>query len=321
MTQQNGGERVGLALGHHDRHMAFVDGTLPDFSVSFVGQTIREAAGEARHERMLLQREFEAAEVSLASYLLMTSRGANGLTALPIFPRRLFWQSLVFVRDDGPTCIEELSGARIGINSFQTTLSVQLRGDLERVYDVPWRSITWVTNVEEPIAVPGGSGAYVMARDLGGDIFSLLLDGGVDAVVHPHPPAEVLHSQSARRLLADPRAVEERYLDHQGYWPIMHLLAVRRELLDARPGVRQDIEAAFAMGLQEAIRHHHDPNWSVDPWSHLHALAVTDARPLTELWRNGIPANTANLRNFIDDAMEQGVIHRKPSFEELFYEA
>jgi len=112
--------RMTLAVAHYDRHVPLLDGTVGipdvDLTVKEVGQSIPGRDGSDRHGRMLNDGEFEAAEVSLSSYLMAKDRG-RPLTAMPIVPRRLFCQSLFFVHAqsalNGP---EDLAGKRVGIN-------------------------------------------------------------------------------------------------------------------------------------------------------------------------------------------------------------
>ena len=86
---------ITLALDRYDRHIPFFDSTvrlppqLKDLRVLQVVQHGSLRDGAARHERMLRDREFDAAETSLASYIVAKSRGLP-FSAIPIFPRRLF---------------------------------------------------------------------------------------------------------------------------------------------------------------------------------------------------------------------------------------
>lgn len=64
-----------------------------------VGQTVVLRDGEFRHERMLDEREFDVCEFSLSSYLMAKDRGLE-ITAVPVFPRRLFSPGLFYVRPD-----------------------------------------------------------------------------------------------------------------------------------------------------------------------------------------------------------------------------
>lgn len=93
---------ISVALDRYDRHMPFFDGTvalpagLKELNVLQVGQHGALRDGSDRHERMLRDGEFDAAETSLASYIVARSRGLP-FTAIPVFPRRLFSQGQIFV--------------------------------------------------------------------------------------------------------------------------------------------------------------------------------------------------------------------------------
>src|SRR3990167_5377759 len=92
--------KLTIALSHYDRHIPFFDGTVVpegiDLAVLEVGQSSPLRHGSDRHERMLRKGEFDVAEVSLSSYLMARSRGMP-FTAIPVFPRRLFSLSQMWV--------------------------------------------------------------------------------------------------------------------------------------------------------------------------------------------------------------------------------
>jgi 4,5-dihydroxyphthalate decarboxylase len=311
---------VSIALGHSDRHVALVDGSVKGAGrIHFVGQTIQESSGTDRHERILAG-EFVAAEMSLASYVMAVSRGAD-LTAVPFFPRRLFCHSLIFVRSDSKLrTIDELRDTRIGINSFQTTLAVQLRGDLAALYAVPWQSITWITETSESVPFVHSSADVRSCDDLGSEmIHGLLLDGELDAVVHPHPSRTLMHSSRIRRLLADPIGAERAYFAQQGHWPIMHLVALRGEAVRRDPSVPACIYDVLMTSLDEAQRHYLDPNWSMLPWGRLHYEDATDSFG-EAFWRNGLTSrsNQRNLQQFLDYCADQGLTPSPLELGELF---
>ena len=92
--------KLTMALSHYDRHIPFFDGTVRlegiDLTVLEVGESIPLRHGAERHGRMLQRQEFDICEVSLSSYLMAKSRGMP-FTAVPVFPRRLFSQSQIWV--------------------------------------------------------------------------------------------------------------------------------------------------------------------------------------------------------------------------------
>ena len=124
--------RLTIALSHYDRHIPLFDGSVQvdrvDLEVLEVGQSSPLKHGQDRHERMLQKGEFDICELSLSSYLIAKSRGMP-FTAIPVFPRRLFSLSQMWVNvNSGITSPQKLIGKRVGLSTFQTTLSVLAKG-------------------------------------------------------------------------------------------------------------------------------------------------------------------------------------------------
>ena len=94
-----------------------------------VGQVEGLRDGIDRHGQMIHNRAFDVAEFSMSTFLMAIDRGLP-IIGIPVFPRRLFSQSCFFVRADSD--IEhprDLVGRRVGLLSFQTTLSLLAKGD------------------------------------------------------------------------------------------------------------------------------------------------------------------------------------------------
>jgi 4,5-dihydroxyphthalate decarboxylase len=137
--------KLTLAVSHYDRYVPLLDGSVRpkdfDLAVLHVGQSEDGRYGRDRHERMIQKGEFDVCELSLSSYLMARAQKLP-FTAIPVFPRRLFSQSQVWVNASrGIREPKDLIGKRVGLNTFQTTLSVLAKGDLQAEYGVPWRSI------------------------------------------------------------------------------------------------------------------------------------------------------------------------------------
>ncbi|HLQ34533.1 MAG TPA: 4,5-dihydroxyphthalate decarboxylase [Chloroflexota bacterium] len=317
--------KVTLAVAHYDRHMPFVDRTVglegAELVVKEVGQSIPGRDGDDRHGRMLNDAEFEAAEVSLSSYLMAKERGAP-FTAIPVVPRRLFCQSLFFVRSDsalrGP---RDLEGKRVGINTYQTTLSVLAKGDLEHEYGVPWESITWVINAAETLAFEPPAGVRLERAPAGRKIDQMLLAGEIDAAVMPHPPSSLIANRDrVRRLFQDARQAEEDYYRKNGYWPVMHLVAIRQDITQQHPWLPRALFEAFEQAKRKALWHWEDPNWSTLAWGR-HYLEEEAVRMGGDPWPNGVARNRANLERFMVYSQEQGLTKRSLSMDELFDES
>ncbi len=157
--------KLTMALSHYDRHIPFFDGTVSpegiEITVLEVGESIPLRHGAERHARMLQKEEFDICEVSLSSYLMAKSRDMP-FTAIPVFPRRLFSQSQMWVNASaGIHSPKDLIGRKVGLNTFQTTLSVLTKGDLQSEYGVPWREIHWHVAREETVALNPPEGAKI----------------------------------------------------------------------------------------------------------------------------------------------------------------
>jgi 4,5-dihydroxyphthalate decarboxylase len=123
-----------IALDRYDRHLPLFFGAarLPDgqqYRALEVGMVPPRRDGVARHRRMLIDLEFDAAEVSLCSYIMAKKRGVP-LTGIPAFPRRLFSQNHIYVNvNSGIRAPQDLVGKRVGLWAFQVTMSVLAKGD------------------------------------------------------------------------------------------------------------------------------------------------------------------------------------------------
>jgi 4,5-dihydroxyphthalate decarboxylase len=313
-----------LAIDRYDRLMPFHDRTvtLPaglDLTVLQVGQegTLRE--GRHRHERMLRNGEFDAAEVSLSSYVAACARGMP-FTAIPVFPRRLFSMGQVFVNaGPGIRHPRELAGRKVGLQSFQTTLAVLAKGDMATEYGLALKEVHWFTRGSETIEAAPAPGYRVERLAEGDNMIEALAAGRLDAIFYSRTPwKDPDPSLPIRRLFDDPQAEEARFFKTNGYWPIMHILAIRNEAVARQPELPRLLFQAFENAARIADGYYDDPGWSRLPWSkYTREREAMELGP--KLWPLGVAANRANLERFIGYSHDQGIIDRRLSVDELFH--
>lgn len=314
-------DQITLALAHYDRHGPLIEGIVTlselDLKVMVVGQNTYERDGANRHRRMLREGEFDMAEVSLSSYLMAKDRGAP-FSAIPVFPRRLFSLSQIWTRSDsGINSPAELRGKRVGINTFQTTLSVLAKADLHRIYQLNWREISWTTAREETIPFSPESKVDIQTLKPGETLVDRLLNGELDAVIVPHPPEELLASKQISRLLEDPQREEASYFNSYGYYPIMHVIAIRDDVLERFPELGSDASAAFEQSFEIANKRWNDPNWSLLAWGR-QAFEWQGEQFQANIWPNGMAKNRDNLAWFIEQSFDQGLISKLYDPSDLF---
>jgi 4,5-dihydroxyphthalate decarboxylase len=314
-----------MALSHYDRHIPLFDGSVQisgvDLEVLQVGQSHPLKHGQDRHERMLQQSEFDICELSLSSYLIARSRGMP-FTAIAVFPRRLFSLSQMWVnKNAGISSPKDLVGKKVGLSTFQTTLSVLAKGDLESEYDVPWRALEWYISKDEAVPIKPVEGVSLQLLKPGQKIGVMLEQGEIDALMVPHPPQEALRGGgNIRRLFADPKGEEARYFRKNGFYPIMHVIAFKDAVLARNPELAESVTSAFDRAKEACMEYYDDPNWSRFIWGrHLfeEEREIFGADP----WPNGIKKNRANLQRFIGYSLDQGLLERSLTVEELFAES
>jgi len=311
-----------LAVAHYDRHLPLIEGEISipggELRVLVVGQNEECRDGSHRHSRMLNDEEFDVAEVSFSSYLMARDRGAP-FVAIPVFPRRLFSMSQMWVRKDSRIHTPaDLIGKSVGLNSFQTTLSVLAKADLGRSYQVPWREIKWFTARDETRSFEPNPKLHLDRLPDGENLTGGLLSGFLDCVMVPHPPQLFLEDSRVRRLLDDPVAEESNYFNRHGYFPIMHVVAFHEEVLEKSPELASTLFAAFERSGEIARNHWNDPNWSFLAWS-CHWFEHQQQLLALDIWPNGIKRNLENIRWFIDQSLDQGLISRSYDPSELFH--
>lgn len=317
--------KLTLAVSHYDRYVPLLDGSVQpkgfDLTVLHVGQSEDGRYGRDRHERMIQKGEFDVCELSLSSYLMAREQKLP-FTAIPVFPRRLFSQSQIWVNSArGVREPKDLIGKRVGLNTFQTTLSVLAKGDLQAEHGVPWRSIEWIVSKEETVPFTLESGVTMSMVPKGTNIGQMLQAGEIDAIFRPHPPKQVLEGATdIRRLFADPKAEEARYYKKNGFYPIMHLIAFRDDVLERHPDAAAALLEAFEETNRISERYYDDPNWSRLAWGR---LDLEEERRLLgrDLWPIGVAKNRANLERFMEYSRDQGLIAKPMPVDSLFAES
>ncbi|MEL0020934.1 MAG: hypothetical protein VW709_13755 [Rickettsiales bacterium] len=313
-----------IALERYDRHVPFLMGmveTPPEFALKAleVGMVPPRRDGVDRHKRMLVEREFDIAEVSMASYILSKRAGAP-FSAVPVFPRRLFSQNHILVNTDaGIEKPSDLIGRKVAIWAWQVTMSVLAKGDLQADYGLPWRDVQWFAEKPEEIDWDSGD-VPIQLIPAGKSGPGMLLSGEVDAYINPHPPEELFESPKVRRLFRDPEAECLRHFERYGCYPIMHVLAFREELAVEFPNLPGALMTAWDDARAQAEEAYVDFNYTMMPFGR-YAFEANAARMPGNLWPSGLAANRRDLERFVGYMVDQQLLDAAFPVEELFHPA
>jgi 4,5-dihydroxyphthalate decarboxylase len=313
--------RVTLACGATDRTLPLI---LGDVRPAGIDLTFLRMYPEEVFWRMTRHAEFDAAEMSLSSYILRRSRGEDALLAIPVFTSREFRHSCVWVRADaGIASPADLKGKRMGVPEYQMTAAVWIRGFLSDDFEVAPRDMQWFSGGlyqpgrEEklPINIPGVDLRAIRAEQTLSD---MLLDGELDAVMGPRPPRG-FPGPRVRRLFPDFRQVEAEYFQRTGVFPIMHTVVVRRDLLDREPWVARSLYDALCESKRRAMAELAEPVvLAVSlPWL---IAEVESTRGLMgdDYWPYGVEANRVALETLMRYSCEQCLAERAVPIDSLF---
>ena len=287
-----------------------------------------------RHRRFFRHQEFDVAEVSLASYLSSRSDPERyPFTAIPVFPEKKFRHSFFYKHADADVDEpSDLEGKKVGIQSWQTTANVWIRGILQEHYGLDLEAVQWYRRKEDdakvsipgrfdirPIQGPQGGDAVEDPRDFQETFFAGELDAAMD------PAGElfnaVVESEEAELFFDDPIAEEQDYFRETGIHPPMHVVAIRDEILDEHPWVAVNVYDAFVESRDRCFERNRSPSAKTSlTWSHLYRHEQNEILG-EDAWQYGLTDSTrTELRTFVRYAHDQGLIPRQYDPEELFYE-
>jgi len=229
--------KLTLACWNYDRTRAIQDGSVqPDgIDINYLDLPVEET-----FFRMVRFREFDVAEMSLSSYTVSLHRDPQPFVAIPVFPSRFFRHSCIFV--SAKSNIREpkdLIGKKIGVPEFQMTAPVWIRGILDEFHGVPVDSVTYYTGGEEEPGRPEKQsinlrpGIKVEAIPEGKTLSQMLADGEIDALHSARSPS-TLDGVRVLRLFPNYREVELDFYRKTKTFPIMHTIAIKREVYEAR---------------------------------------------------------------------------------------
>jgi len=276
--------------------------------------------------RMIMYREFDASELSFAKYASMRASGDDSLIALPVFPARMFRHASLFVRRDGPIkAISELKGRRVGLPEWAQTAAVYSRGFLVQQFGIDLASIDWVqAGTNQPgriekvdLQLPKG---VRLTRVADKSLNEMLLSGEIDAALSARPPAALTHGHpNIKRFFDDVIAVETEYYRKTGIYPIMHVFAVRREILETNPWAARSLFDAFEEAKARSIERALDGTVSLFPipWGFEHARRGMELLG-ADYFPYGVEPNRKTIEAFLAYAHEQGVCKKRMVAEDIF---
>ena len=309
------------AFWDYDRTRPLADGRvkIPNFDLRVVF-----SAPEATFARALAT-EFDISELSFSNSVTRLSQEHLPYVLIPVFLSRAFRHSTIFVRTDrGISKPADLRGKTVGVQEYDMTAAVVVRGFLRDQFGVRPEEMLWKIGESGGGVLPTFPGAQpvglrIEAFEAGASLEERLIAGELDAIIALRPSKVVAGLSCVSRLFQDSRIVEQEWFRRRGFFPIMHVVGIRRELVENEPKLAMDIYQAFLAAKQMAILEMETlqaPKVTL-PWPH---FAVREARDLMgeDYWPYGVPANRNALEAQLQWTWLDGLQARQITLDDLF---
>ncbi|HTP83431.1 MAG TPA: ABC transporter substrate-binding protein [Alphaproteobacteria bacterium] len=315
---------ITIACGDYDRTRAIKDGRVPveGCAVNYIGLEPEEVFHRAfKHD------EFDVCELSFSSYVRSVDSGNPTYIGIPAFVSRVFRHSGIYVRTDrGIKQPSDLKGKLIGLPEYQITAVVWQRGIMQDEYGVKPTDIKWRQGGQEQ---PGRTERTPLKPIAGLDLQSIPSDktlsgmletGELDALFTARAPSCFLNKKpNIARLFPNYRDVEKSYYKKTGMFPTMHLVGIKRHLVEKHPWLPASLYKAFCEAKVYAMRDVREINALMItlPWIEAEARETTELMG-EDFWRYGVAENAKEIEAMTRYSYEQGLVKRKLSAEDLF---
>jgi 4,5-dihydroxyphthalate decarboxylase len=319
---------ITLGTWDHDRVMALHDRrvTIPnvalDCRVHPTSKLFPWAVQEAR---------LDITEMSVSSYIMELSRGDSKYTAIPAFVSRAFRHSGFLARaGSGINSPTDFAGRRIGVPEYQMTAALWMRGILSDEFGVDGRGIHWRTGAldegirRERLELALPPGMVVEPIEDGDTLQDMLLRGEIDGLLAPKPPKAFLSGNpDIVRLIPDFETVERAYYQKTGFFPIMHLIGIRKTIVDSNPWLPRALYDGFVQARDLALKQLREvwlgnANRLSLPWLGA-SMERTIATMGPDYWSYGYAQNRAEIDAICRYSVDQHLAAARMSPEDLFH--
>jgi 4,5-dihydroxyphthalate decarboxylase len=316
--------KLSLAVRDYDRTRPLFDGTV---QIDGVDPVCMSLSPEEIFFRAFRHAEFDICELSLSSFVVKTVQGDCPYVGVPAFVSRAFRHTSFYVRTDRIRKPEDLKGKRVGVPEYQLTANVWARALLQDEYGVKPSDILWVrggleeAGRREKIAIKLPPDVRLEEVPDGRTLSEMLAAGEIDAFIGPRVPSCVERGQAhVGWLFADPTAAAVDYFRRTGIFPIMHLVGVRRALVERHPWLPAAVLKAFERAKSAALELLSDTSatkvtlpFVEEQLKHARILMGRD------YWSYGAEPNRKVLETFLRHHHSQGLSPRLGEVDELFH--
>ncbi len=276
--------------------------------------------------RFTANREFDASELSFAKFTTQVSRENPDIIGLPVICSRLFRFSSFYVNKNSKIkTVEDLKGKRIGSPEWAHSAAVYMRGWMHNECGVKLTDVHWYqAGANAPgraekveLNLPEG---LKLTRVTNKSLSEMLASGEIDCAIIARPPTCYLEGHpDIERLFPNYLEMEEEYFARTKVWPIMHIIAVQKHIIDQNPWVARNLLNAFNESKRRSLERLFDPAVSRYPlpWLATYARKMRDMVG-SDVFPYGIEENRPTWEQMLLYTYQQGIAHKHMKPEDIF---
>jgi len=320
--------KITLACRNYDRTQAILRGLVKAEGIKL---EVLEMSSVPGMFSGFFRGEYDVSEFSLAELVYYASRGNDEFVGIPVFPSRLFRHGFIFCNASSDIrAPQSLQGKSIGFPRLVQTASMWIRGILIGEYEISPKDIHWYAaslhhwdsgDNRNEIQPRDGSVIHWLerkGRDENESAELALREGRIDVLgTTQFPKAFSRGDKEVKRLFPNYQDVEASYFKKTTIFPIMHVLAARRAVVDRHPDLPGRLFELFSRAKRwgrEWIRM--DPSLAL-VWKNRY---LDDEEEIFQgdPWAYGLEKNAHVISQFLSYCYDLGVSKRELTPKDLF---
>ncbi|MGH2583926.1 MAG: ABC transporter substrate-binding protein [Dehalococcoidia bacterium] len=298
MTTSRTTLKLSAAIGDHPINKPLIDGTITVDGVTLDFQEVTPLTAAFR--RMCRTLDYDVAEMAIAAYFVAREYG-KPFTALPAVVLAHGQHQNVVYNSNIVKTPKDLEGKKAGTRGYTVTPGIWIRGMLKLEHGVDLDRIEWVASDEEHVAEYTSHDPPNVTRQLGANLSQMLAEGELAAGLWSQASGDHI-----KPFYADPDAATREFYSRYGVFPIDHVVVVKDAVLKENPWLARALYEALTAAKAEALRK--------DPHAHIGGAGIIEGDPLPY----GLEANRQALQMLLDMCLDQHVLHKHTTLEDLF---
>jgi hypothetical protein len=283
-------------------------------------------------ERMITRIDFDVAEMGMSYFLRIFDKENCPFVAIPVFVNRVFRHSAIYINTSSNIKKpEDLNGKRIGeFALYSHDAGTWPKGILADEFGFKAEQCSWVIGgLDWPMTSldflpqPHPANVKVTRAPEGKDLGAMLDVGEIDALITADVPKCYLErSPNVARLFTDAKRTEQDYYERTGIFPMMHLVVIKKELVEEYPGLCTSIYKGFCEAKDAAMEDYKFRkifnNMDIMfPW--FSDMIEEDIQVLgKDWWPYGVNANRNAVDTFLRYHYEQGISKNLLTCQDIF---